>query len=146
MKQTSTYTGRSLSVPAGLLFGTGISISVTVLGAVVVAYLLEHETVKWESVGYGVLFVLLLASFLGAKASWMKIKRQRMMISLMSGILFYAVLLSMTALFFGGQYESAGVTLVLVIAGSCTAGILGNVANREGSAGKIRNSVVKLCK
>ena len=45
-------------------------------------------------------------------------------IAALCGLLFYVVLLLMTALFFGGQFDGMGVTLVVVLLGSGAGGIM----------------------
>ena len=77
MAVNQKITGRTMSVPAGLAFGAVISMSVTILAAAVLAKLVDMETLAWESIGYGIMVLLMLASFLGASASYFRIKRQR---------------------------------------------------------------------
>ena len=123
--QKRTTSGRALSTPMGLLYGTAASMLITLLGAVVLAWLINLEKLQWEQIGYGIMVLLLTASFLGALAAYHKIKRQRMMVCILAGLLYLAVLASLTALFFGGQYEGVVVSGCLIAAGSVSAGILG---------------------
>lgn len=125
-------TGRASSIQAGLVFGAVISLSATMLAAVVLAKLIESEKMPWESVGYGILALLLISSFLGSVSAYSKIKRQRLMVCLLSGFIYFGILLSITALLFGGQYEAVGETAALVFAGSGTAGLLGLKEKRGG--------------
>ena len=131
-------TGRTRSVPAGLAFGAMISIGVTILIAVVLAKLVDMERLAWERVGYGIMILLFLASFSGAVASYFRIKRQRLIVCMMSGVVYFALLLSVTALVFGGQYEAVGVTAVLIFGGSACAGILGLSPGGGGGRRKMR--------
>lgn len=119
------YTGRTLSVPAGLAVGLGVSLAVTGAAIGLLAKLVDAEVMPWENVGYGIMAMLLAASFLGAVAAYGKVKRQRLMICMLTGGTFFCVLLSMTALFFGGQYDGVVVSLLLILAGSGAAGLLG---------------------
>lgn len=121
-------------MPAGLVFGAAISLGVTLLAAAVLAKLVDMEKLAWENIGYGIMILLLLASFSGAMAAFAKIKRQRMLVCAISGAVYFGILLSITALFFGGQYDSVGVTAALVLAGSIAAGLLGlrDGGNRKG--------------
>lgn len=118
-------TGRALSIPGGIAMGTCLSMIVTILSCAILAWMVDNEKMQWEKIGYGIMVVILMASFLGALLSFQKTKRQRLMVCLLSGVAYLAVLLSLTALFFGGQYQAVGVTSVLILAGSGTAGILG---------------------
>lgn len=118
-------TGRAASMPAGLVFGAVVSLGITLVCAAVLAKLVDMERLAWENIGYGIMVLLLLASFSGAMAAFAKIKRQRMLVCAVSGVVYFGILLSITALFFGGQYDSVGVTAALVLAGSIAAGLLG---------------------
>lgn len=118
-------TGRAAPVPGGLAVGAAVSLGITLLASAFLAWLVDKEKLLWENVGYGIMILVFLASFLGALASHHRIKRQRLLVCLLSGILYFGILLSLTALFFGGQYHAVGVTGALVLAGSGAAGLLG---------------------
>ena len=111
-------TGRASSVPAGLAMGAAVSIAVTGILTAVLAMLLDRETISWDAVGYGILVMIMLSAYLGAITAWMRIRRQRLLVCLMSGGVYFALLLSVTALFFGGQYEAVTVTALLVAGGT----------------------------
>lgn len=130
-------TGKTASIPGGLAWGGAVSLGLTILLSGVLAWLLEKETILWENTGYWIMGMLLLSSFIGAWISAGRIKRQRLVVCLMSGLVYLGVLLSMTALFFGGQYEGVGVTMLLVLGGSMTAALLGNPEKRGGKRRKI---------
>lgn len=112
-------------MPAGLVFGAAVSLGITLISAAILAKLVDMERLAWENIGYGIMILLLLASFFGSMAAYAKIKRQRMLVCAVSGVIYFGMLLSITALFFGGQYDSIGVTAGLVLAGSIAAGLLG---------------------
>lgn len=131
-------TGRASSMPAGLLFGAAVSMTITLLSAAVLAKLTAAEVIEESRIGYGVMIMLLAASFVGAMGAYFKIKRQRLAVCALSGVIYFLMLLCITALFFGGQYEAVGVTGALVLGGSLTAGILGSVPKRGGKRGKIK--------
>lgn len=131
-------TGRAMSMPAGLVFGAFISLGVTLLTAAVLAKLVDMERLAWENIGYGIMVLLLLASFSGAMAAYAKIKRQRLLVCAISGAVYFGILLSITALFFGGQFDSVGVTAALVLAGSIAAGLLGLRGEGKRKGKKVR--------
>ena len=117
-------TGRAWSLPGGLAVGGMVSLLVTILLLILLCKLIDVNKIRWEDVGYGVLVVLLSASFLGALVSCRKIKRQYLFVSLLCGTVYFALLLCITALFFGGQYEGMTVTALLVFGGSGAAGLV----------------------
>ena len=138
MTLNQKLSGRTMSVPAGLGYGAIFSVLITLAGAAILAKMLDAEQLEWENVGYGIMIVLLVGSFAGAVSAYSKIKRQRLLICLMSGTVYFAILLSITALFFGGQYDAIAVTALLILGGCMAAGLLGLHEKRGGKKGKIR--------
>lgn len=125
MATTKKPTGRAASVQAGLCIGNAASLMFTITGAALLAEMISREIVRWESVGYWVMGILLVASFMGAWIAIKQIKRRKILISQFSALLFFVMLMAITALFFGGQYDAVAVTALLVWGGSSTAGLLG---------------------
>ena len=125
MSTVRKHTGRASSVPGGLAMGAVVSMAVTGGLTALLAGLLDREMMQWEMVGYGSLTVVMLSSFLGAVTACVKIRRQRMLVCLMAGMVYLGILLAMTALFFGGQYQAVGVTALLVLGGTMCAALTG---------------------
>lgn len=121
---TQKTTGRASSVPAGLAAGVGVSIATTILVSIILAILLDREVILWKNIGYGILIMIMLSAFLGAVTANHKIRRQKIVISCMSGLAYWGLLLTFTALFFGGKYEAVDVTALLVMAGCGCAAML----------------------
>lgn len=105
-------------MPAGLLTGTLGAAAVTLAGAAVTAKLVDQEILPQENIGYAVMVLLITAAWTGASLSKKRIKRRIGLVCLLSGACFYVLLLAMTALFFGGHYDGAGETALLVFCGS----------------------------
>lgn len=131
-------TGRALSMPGGLLVGAVWSMGITLLLAALTAKLVDSGVVAESAIGYCVMVTLIAASLIGSLAAHRMIKRQRMIVCMVSGGIFYALLLSITALFFGGQYTGMGVTALLVLAGSGTAALAGLGEGRGGKRRKFK--------
>lgn len=131
-------TGKTMSMPAGLAVGGLTSLGVTLGMGMALAWLIHKERMGMENVGYGIMVLLLAASFLGAEVAYCQIRRQRMLVCGLSGVVYMAILLSMAALFFGGQYSGVGVTALVILAGCGTAGLLGLRQGRGGSSRKHR--------
>lgn len=125
-------TGRASSIPAGLGAGVGVSVLITLMGTAFLARLLDTETIPWEAVGYGILIMVMLAAMLGCVTAMKKIRRQPGIVCLLSGLSYWGILLAITALFFGGQYEAVGVTLLLIVGGCGCAFLL---QTRQGRGG-----------
>ena len=136
MTMNQKPTGTAMSMPAGLAVGGIWSLVVTIGLSAVIAKLIDGETVEQGSIGYFVISILLIASITGALQSFRKIKRRRMLVCLISGLIYFCVLLSITALCFGGQYQGIGVTGLVVLCGSSCAGLMGLREKKQGRTGK----------
>ena len=117
-------TGRASSIPNGLAVGALSGLVISIFASVTAAYLISAEILAQDKIGYCAMVVLMLASFVGAMVADRRIKKMPIQMAAISGLLLYLILLSMTALFFGGQYEGMGVTLLIVMIGSGAGGIL----------------------
>ena len=131
-------TGRASSVPAGLGWGALASVGLTGVLSLLLGKLLQSELLGWDGAGYWIMAMVLISAFWGALISAACIKRQRILVCGLAGLVYFGFLLSLTALFFGGQFEGVGVTAALVFGGCGTAGLLGMRENRGGKKGKRR--------
>lgn len=138
MARKGNITGTAMSMPAGLAFGGAVSLGITLLGSALLAWLVHGEKLDPDQIGYGILILLLLGAFLGAEVAFRRIRRQRLLVCAASGVVYFGLLMAMTALFFGGQYSAVGVTALLILAGSCTAALVGSGGGRGGKGRKIR--------
>lgn len=125
-------------MPAGLAVGGLSTLMITILGSGILAKMVESEVIEESSIGYGVMIMLILAAYLGAMVSYQKIKRQRFVVCMGSGAIYFGILLSITALFFGGQYSAVGVTALIVFCGSFLAVLPGFRENRGGKRPKLK--------
>ena len=128
-------TGTAVTMPVGIGIGCGISLSFTILGAGLVAKLISMEVLRETAIGYGAMMTVLLATVCGAGVAVNKVKKRILQVAMLVGAGYFALLLAVTALFFGGQYQGMGVTALLV-AGGCGAVIL--MTGREKKFGKYR--------
>lgn len=127
-------TGKAKSVPAGLALALAISMGITLFGSLIIAILLDSQTMQESGVGYGSMLLLLLSSTAGAFVAVNTIKRQLLPMCMLSGLCYYAMLLAVTALFFGGQYQGMGVTALVVMAGCCVTALAAIKGKGSGAA------------
>lgn len=111
-------TGKAMSIPGGLAVGGMAALAVTMVLSAFLAWLIAIEKVRHYQIGYGVMVILLIASFLGARAAYGKIKRQRVLVSTLSGLIYFAILLFITAVFFGCKFSGVGETALMVLCGN----------------------------
>ena len=118
------HSGKAMSVPGGLALAAAVSGAVTAVVTGAIAYFLNAEKITWIQAGYWIMGMLFGASFLGAKSAYGAVRRQRLVMSLLSGLVYWGLLLSITALFFGGDYEAVGETAGIILAGTGCAAVL----------------------
>ena len=111
-------TGHAMTMPGGIAWGASISMGWTWIMAGILGWLVHRELIAQDAIGYGSMAILLSGSMLGAYIGWKKVMRKRFATALCVGVMYLTLLLGMTALFFGGQYQGVGVTALLVIGGS----------------------------
>ena len=131
METAKKVRGTALSMPKGIALGTLISVMITALLAAVLAWLLMTDKIKKEASGYLMMGIPMLASFLGSWMSAAKIKRRWMLVCSITGGIYFLSLLAVTAICFGGNYQSVGVTGLLVLGGSLLSGMLGLTKGRD---------------
>lgn len=111
-------------VPYAVLKGTMASLGITVLGAMLMSWLILRETLKETAIGYSAMGILLLSSLIGASVSSGKMESKRMITSALTGCVYAVILLIANALLYKGGYEGVGATLLIVFGGSIAADIL----------------------
>ena len=104
-----------------VFLGCVTSIAVTVIISMIIAALVESEKIPVESTGYGVMVMLICASYTGGYVTSKKMGRQALTSSLLCGATFLAVLLSMNAVLFEGSYSGVGETVLLILCGCSVA-------------------------
>ena len=114
----SKLTTRAMTIPAGLLCAAGASLGVTLLGAGGAAWAVLRGIIPEKGTGYCAMVILLLASMAGSSVAAGTIQRLRTQMCLAAAGTYWLCLLTITALFFGGQYQGVGVTALMVLCGS----------------------------
>lgn len=127
-------TGTAASMPAGLALGLCASLAVTIVGSILAANLVLKEMLPENGIGYCSMVILLVSSVLGAVVSVNRIKHRRLYVCTLSGAVYYASLLAVTALFFGGQYQGMGVTALMVLAGCGVVALVGVKGEKRGTS------------
>ena len=125
MRMNHKPTGTAMSMSAGLTVGGICSLMITLAMSAVIAKMMEREVIAQGNIGYFGIGILLLSTMAGALISFGRSKRRRMIVCLVSGLIYYCILLLITTLCFGGQYQGVGITGLVVLCGSCCAGLLG---------------------
>ena len=113
-------TGRTMSMPAGVMLGAGWAFLWTIAASIILAKLIDTEVIAESAVGYCSIVILLTASALGSTLAWKKIRRQRALVCAIAGGVYFLELIALTCLLFGGRFQAVAVTAGLIAAGSGT--------------------------
>lgn len=132
MRNNQKVSGRADSIPIGLAAGAVSSILLTIVCVTILTKLVDAGKMLWENIGYAIMVQTIAVSFIGAKIAYTRIKRQRLLTCLLSGLIYYGFLIATAAIFFGGKYEGMAVTALLVLAGCVCASLLG-LRSQKGS-------------
>ena len=119
-------TGMAWSLPAGIGTGTVIAVLLSLLGAVLVAWLLNAGQMSETGIGYGAMVILLVSAAAGSWIAMMTVKHNRLAVGMTTGLVYLALLLGVTAICFGGQYQGVVPTVLLVLGGSMASVLIAN--------------------
>lgn len=131
-------TGRASSIPAGLAVGALISILVTVGICVIGGWMIGCEMMEQNKIGYCSITALLASSILGSMVASKKVQRKRLLITLVSGGIYYAVLVAITIIFFDGSFQGMGVTFITVLVGVLVSALLPNGSRKARTGSRLK--------
>ena len=75
-------------MPAGLAMGWIVSMVITVVVCGVITWLILSGKAGWEVMGYGAIVILLVASYAGATVSCKMIMHRKLLVCILSGVIF----------------------------------------------------------
>ena len=128
------------NIPKAIGFSLIVSMLITVLGIAVGAYLVHKEMIMQENMGLVVTTVLTLSSAAGALTAILAVKRMKLQMSFLSGASYFLLLLSMTALFFEGQYNGVAAAGIAILTGCSIVAILNILPGRRGKLFKTKTA------
>lgn len=121
-----------MPLPAGLGLGLGISMAITLIAVGILAGMVLKGTVSENAVGYCTMIIVPVSAALGALVAAIAVKHRWLIVCASVGGLYFLTLLSITALFFGGQYSGVGITVLLILLGTAAACAVGLKGERRG--------------
>lgn len=124
-------TGTVKSMPVGLALGWVASMAITAAACGLVAWAILSGKAGWEAMGYGVMAILLVSSYAGASVSCKMIMHRKLLVCILSGILYLCSLAAITALMFGGKFDAVWITALLVAGGTATAALVHCAEKKE---------------
>lgn len=118
-------TAKQVSLPLGIGIGIITGMVITVIGAMLAAWMIAGEKIGQGSIPYAAILILVIAAAIGAFAATLLIKEKRLIVCLSTGAGYYLCLIGCTALFFGGQYQAMGISALAVFLGSAITILVG---------------------
>ena len=125
-------TGTGKSMPMGLAIGWIVSMVITAVACGIITCLILNGKAGWEVMGYGAIIILFAASYAGAAVSCRMIMHRKLLVCILSGVIFYLSLIMATMLLCGGKMDSVWITALLTAGGTATA-VLVHCAEKRGS-------------
>lgn len=114
----------------GMLTGTLIGTTLLLLGAIMIAALINYEAIEYESAGYIVMMVVLISTFAGSITASRVIKKRILFVSLGIGVMLLLALLVINLLFYKGEFRGVPVTTALIAGSSLAAFVCAKKENR----------------
>lgn len=126
-----TTVGRAPSRGKQLLKGLAWATGWTAAASLAAAWMLEREFLKMEQVGYGSMGILLVCGWILGRNGAMGEGARRLISAGIGTAVFFACLLGVNWMFFGGKTDGFGVTLAVLLVGTA----LGCTRPRKGRGG-----------
>lgn len=101
-------------MPAAIGIGAAVGVIVTMIGAMILTFLLAGEQVSVDAMDYGIYLILFLGAFVGAIVATACFKQRRLIVVACTAATYLLILMSGNAMFFGGEYSRVGGTLLVV--------------------------------
>lgn len=139
VKQKATGTSPMVTGIAG---GAGISLVITLVGAVVGAFLLSGEVLGREEIGFAGTVITLIAAAAGSWFASGKIGKMKMQVCMLTGAVYYLALMAVTVLAFDGLYAGLGRGALAVFGGSAGVALL-SIMNKKKPKFRIRKNAYR---
>ena len=138
MKQNKAI--RSVLVGRSLALGVVMSMVVTLICAAAFAAMISAGVIGENMVGYISNGILLLAAVIGSLTGVGKLQEKKLYWCLGIAVIYFLLLLAMTALFFDGRYDRITVTSFVLFLGAIGGAILGK---GKGSGSNLRKRKIR---
>jgi len=121
------------AIPGVVALGLGVSMLITLLGTAILAYLISSEKIGEGSLNPGSMVVLFLGTAAGSWLVMAQVKEKKWIALSAYALSYFLILLSMTALFFGGEYIGIGKSVIVILTGCASSFLPGIIGKRKGS-------------
>jgi hypothetical protein len=116
--------GRSASMITSVVWGVMTGILFMLFGALLGSAFISREVMKYASVSYFAMLLIVIGTVVGGFAAALISKKQILTVTISVGLILLLLLLSTTAIFFGGSFAGVPATAGLVIGCSVATALL----------------------
>lgn len=131
MKRMSLYSAKASNIPLGIGIGLAGSVIGTLVGSLILAWLIQNQFIDEGSAGLGVMLIHVISAAIGALIAWGRVRQKRLVLCLLSCTAYFASLILM-ALPFGTGFESVIPTFAMVLLGGGFTLIPAMLGNKSG--------------
>lgn len=124
MTKTHRVKGAPLPLWNAMLLGWGISIGITLLATAIIARFILSEFLPSGSIGYIAMGIILISVIAGSVKAAGSVIKQRAIVSVTNGVLYWLTLVLVNALACKGEYHGLWVTLFLALGGGISANFM----------------------
>ncbi len=118
MAKKRKSSGTGISIPAGVAIGVFAAIAVMLLGAIAISYLVLSEKVEIENIGILTFGLLAVSSAFGAITADFLTKQKRLLVSGLTALAVFLILLSANIVFFNGEFGKVGLSGLMILIGA----------------------------
>lgn len=141
MISNKKITGKAMPIPMGVGVGILSAALITMASSAVTTWCILYEKVPVRMTGYLSMTILLSSTLIGSVLAITKVKRRKMLVSLLTGGGYLLLLFIINAVFFGGHYEGTGVSTLIILTGAIIAGLAAVKNRNSGNRSKMRKTV-----
>lgn len=116
MDMVRNRSGRALGIVPGIGIGVCASTAVSLIGSMILAWLVSSETVGEDGFGWGCMVILTIASILGCVSAWCCVKQRRLLVTGLT-MIGYMLMLLLAGSLLGGVSGGVGGTAMMIAIG-----------------------------
>lgn len=130
--------GKRLAAPGmvkPILLGASICLGINVGMSMLLAMMMNTEKIADAGMGYGVMVTLMMGAYWGSYAACKMRKEQRLPTAMLTGGIYFVMLLFVNVLFYGAKFQGIGETVLLILCGCMLAAMW---TSRKSGTGKMK--------
>lgn len=116
---------QQVGVGGAVAMGVGVCMVIMLIGITISAALIVSNRISVASQEYCIMIIALISSFLGAATALKGAEGIKLILSSLIAMVYFLILLAITAVLFEGQYQGIGVTALLILCGTTVGSFLG---------------------